>query len=140
MVKRRKPTEYIIVHCSDTPPVLDYGVEEIRRWHREERGWTDIGYHYVIRRNGKVEVGRPKDTIGAHCLGLNDRSVGICLIGGKAGPDYYPVQYKALEELIRTLKVDYPQAIIRGHNDFTSAKRCPCFDVKHWAKSVGLQE
>ena len=77
-----------IIHCSDTYPDMDIGVEEIRRWHKE-RGWSDIGYHYVIRRNGKIEEGRNDGIVGAHAKGMNENSLGICMVGGKSKLDSF---------------------------------------------------
>ena len=64
----RKKTEYIVVHCSATRPEMDIGVQELRKWHMK-KGWTDVGYHYVIRRNGTVERGRHPAAIGSHVKG-----------------------------------------------------------------------
>lgn len=128
----------IIIHCSFTPKTMDIGVEEIRKWHLE-RGWSDIGYHYVIRRDGTVETGRPVEKPGAHCKGHNQDSIGICLAGGK-GTDGKPFfnfsqeQLRTLEDLLEGLWAEYPfkkGEWIYGHNDF-STKPCPCFDVKEW--------
>lgn len=71
----------IIVHCSATKAGLDFTATDIDRWHRE-RGFNGIGYHYVIRLDGKLEKGRDVTLAGAHCKGWNERSVGICYIGG----------------------------------------------------------
>ena len=80
--------DHIIVHCSYTPPSMDIGAETIREWHTlpkpKGRGWSDIGYHWVIRRNGTVEAGRSEERAGAHAKGYNQDSIGICLIGGKS--------------------------------------------------------
>lgn len=87
----------IIIHCAYTPPGMDIGATEIRRWHVEERGWKDIGYHYVVRRDGDVEPGRDLDgdgdvveEVGAHAAGHNAHSIGICLVGGRAEDDQAP--------------------------------------------------
>jgi N-acetylmuramoyl-L-alanine amidase len=79
----------IIGHCSFTPPKMDIGAAEIRGWHVDENGWLDIGYAYVIRRNGIIELGRDLDNdgdvdeeIGAHARGFNAHSIGICVVGG----------------------------------------------------------
>lgn len=128
----RKITE-IIVHCSDTPEGRDYTVADIRRWHLA-RGFRDIGYHYVIYRDGSVHTGRAEGTIGAHCTGHNAVSIGICYIGGKdaANKNYKdtrtPAQKAALLKLLKELKTRYPGARIHGHRDF-AAKACPCFDA-----------
>lgn len=72
----RRITKHI-VHCSDSP---SGDVKEIRRWHKE-RGWDDVGYHFIVRRDGEIEVGRTLDVPGAHCAGHNADSVGTCLVG-----------------------------------------------------------
>ena len=71
----------IIVHCSATKARQDFTVADIDHWHRQ-RGFNGIGYHYVIRLDGKLEKGRDVALAGAHCKGWNERSVGICYIGG----------------------------------------------------------
>jgi N-acetylmuramoyl-L-alanine amidase len=81
MAAIRKKTDLLVVHCAATKASMDIGAKEIRRWHKD-RGWDDIGYHYVIRRNGDVEIGRPENAVGAHVAGKNSTSVGICLVGG----------------------------------------------------------
>lgn len=121
-----------IVHCSYTPPEMDIGANEIRRWHKD-RGWTDIGYHFVIRRDGTLEAGRPIARRGAHARGHNDDSVGICLVGGqnaaKTGPDcnFTLKQYESLRVLKNTLEEQHTLTW-HGHREFSS-KSCPCFDV-----------
>ena len=80
-MNNRKKTNYIVVHCSATKPTMNIGAYEIDRWHRE-RGWLEIGYHFVIKRDGHIELGRPMEAIGAHAKGYNNESVSICLIGG----------------------------------------------------------
>lgn len=139
----RKLTEYIAVHASATQPKMDVGVKEIRQWHRAQ-GWTDIGYHYVIRRDGTLEVGRPEDVVGAHVSGFNSNSIGICLVGGvdsklKAEDNFTAAQYAELALLLRKLKAKYPNAIIQGHRDFPKVKKdCPCFDVRKWIAETGV--
>ncbi|NIT76633.1 MAG: lysozyme, partial [Thermoplasmata archaeon] len=121
----RKSTEWLVVHASATPPQWDIGVAEIRDMH-VKRGWRDIGYHYVIRRNGKVEKGRPEAEIGAHVRGWNSKSIGICLVGGidaEGTPiaNYTRKQYEALEGLLRSLMQKYQRTNpvqVCGHRDF----------------------
>ena len=79
--KSKRVITEIIVHCSATPEGKDYTVQDIRRWHKQQ-GWSDIGYHYVVYRNGHVEPGRDVDISGAHCVGHNAHSIGICYVGG----------------------------------------------------------
>lgn len=123
----------IIVHCSATPDGKDYTVEDIDRWHRQ-RGFAEIGYHYVIYRDGSIHAGRAEEKIGAHCIGHNRKSIGICYIGGvdkdgKTPKDTRtPEQRKALFQLLKMLKKKYPSASIHGHRDFAK-KACPSFDA-----------
>jgi len=131
LTKKRTSTEYIVVHCAATPSTMDIGADEIRRWHKE-RGWIDIGYHFVIRRDGTVEKGRDIDAIGAHVRGVNQISIGICLVGID---EFKVAQYESLKELIVSLLDEYPDAQVKGHRDFPNVKKeCPGFDVPKWWK------
>jgi N-acetylmuramoyl-L-alanine amidase len=129
--------DLIVVHCSATPQDMDIGAETIDRWHKE-RGWAGIGYHYVIRRNGRVENGRPLERAGAHAAGHNDASVGVCMVGGtdaedrqKAEANFAMSQYRALEELIFTLRGRFGSLEVLGHRDLPGVRKaCPCFDVR----------
>lgn len=128
----RKITE-IIVHCSATPPTMDIGVEEIRKWHTEGNGWSDIGYHDVIKRDGTIEPGRPIETPGAHARNHNQNSIGVCLVGGvdkkgKAVFNFTRHQMASLRVYMHQRKNQFPKAVFKGHND-VSSKDCPCFDV-----------
>ena len=123
----------IIIHCSATKEGLPFSVADIDRWHRQ-RGFHCIGYHYVIYTDGSVHAGRPIAEIGAHCMGHNAHSIGICYIGGfdsagKPNDTRTPEQREALKTLVEQLKNDYPNATIHGHNEF-APKACPCFDVR----------
>lgn len=123
----------IIIHCSATPEGKNIGATTIRGWHKE-RGFTDIGYHYVIRLDGTIEQGRPIEQIGAHCQGHNRNSIGICYVGGlsqKRQPkDTRTIaQRQAMKQLIQELQEQFPEATIHGHREF-AAKACPCFDIE----------
>ena len=130
---KRKIKE-IILHCSATPEGKDFTVEQIRKWHKEGNGWSDIGYHFVIYRDGTVHIGRPLSQPGAHTKGHNLYSVGVCYIGGLDIAGKYPKdtrtpeQKEALVALLKRLKSAYPNAKIFGHNDF-AAKACPSFKI-----------
>lgn len=133
----------IIIHCTSTPEGRDYTIEQIRGWHKK-RGFNDIGYHYVIHPDGRVDEGRPLSLAGAHCLGHNASSISIAFIGGMTAQGMHykntmtPAQEAALVALIRELKAAYPIGRnIHGHNEY-SVKRCPCFDVQDWRKEWGL--
>ena len=126
--------EKIIIHCSATPEGRDVKIETIKSWHVKGRGWSDIGYKYVIELNGMIKFGRPLEKSGAHTKGHNATSIGICYVGGidkdKKPKDTRTEQQKeALIQLIDILLNDYPDATIHGHNEF-SAKACPSFNVQ----------
>lgn len=132
----------IIIHCAATRPSMDVGVKEIRDWHIKGNGWSDIGYHGVIRRNGTLESGRPIDQPGAHTSGQNKNSIGICLVGGVKEDgktpenNFTPEQWATLRRVIHDLLRKYPNATIHGHNEFAQ-KACPSFDVQKWWNSLG---
>jgi len=126
----------IILHCSATHPGMDIGVAEIRGWH-QDRGWSDVGYHFVVRRNGAVETGRKIADVGAHVQGHNQNSIGVCLVGGvNRGnvPDcnFTAPQWSALHDLVSELIDDYPDAQVIGHRSYTTKKDCPVFDAVSW--------
>ena len=131
----------IVIHCSDTYARMDIGVNEIRQWHLQ-RGFNDIGYHYVIRRDGAIEQGRPIEKPGAHAAGYNTNSIGICYAGGKGDNNQpednrTPEQKQAMYDLVASLKQQFPQAEITGHRDLPGVhKDCPCFSVKNDFKKL----
>lgn len=124
----------IIIHCSATPEGRHTTVDDIRRWHLQ-RGFSDIGYHFVIYLDGSIHVGRPEGQNGAHCLGQNADSIGVCYVGGmdrnnKIPKDTRtPAQKAAMKRLVEGLRQKYRKAEVYGHRDF-AAKACPCFDAK----------
>jgi N-acetyl-anhydromuramyl-L-alanine amidase AmpD len=127
----------ITVHCS-AKPSMNTTVDDIRRWHVEDNGWSDIGYHYVIERNGEGKRGRPLGEVGAHVRGHNVGNIGICLIGGmsedgKPEFNYTAEQVKSLDALINNLREEHGFDIeVLGHNDLDTNKTCPNFNVKAW--------
>ena len=129
----RKITE-LIIHCSATPAGRNFTVQDLDRWHRA-RGFNSIGYHYLIYLDGTIHPGRPVEDIGAHCLGHNAHSIGVCYIGGLAPETFEPAdtrtpqQRQSLRELIVQLQLQYPGATVHGHNEFAD-KACPCFRVR----------
>ena len=132
----------IIIHCSYTPPSMDIGAAEVRRWHVEQNGWADIGYHWVITRNGLVEMGRPELLEGAHVRGENRDSIGLCLIGGmteknkRPGFNFTRAQMQSLDKVIDRILISHPFAEIHGHNEFDEGKECPCFNVQEYFKGL----
>lgn len=140
-----KTTRYVdtlIIHCADTYPDMNIGVKEIRDWHVKERGWRDIGYHFVIRRDGVIEKGRPLDYIGAHVKGHNKGSIGVCLVGGRGKDDkpknnFTAPQWISLDIIIGQFLKEYPRGKIHGHNEFEKGKTCPNFDVQKYLEKIG---
>jgi len=132
-MRSREYTDKIIIHCSYSKAHMNWGAEEIRKIHVDENGWSAIGYHYIIKRDGSVDRGRPHDAVGAHCRGENQHSIGICLIGGMSSTggsefNYTKAQMVSLNVKIAELRKEYPEATIHGHNEF-SDKTCPNFNV-----------
>ena len=129
----------IVVHCSAVKPDQTSSVAQIDTWHRERGYHLGVGYHYVIRRNGEIEPGRPEWMVGAHCLNHNRYSIGICYEGGldiRGQPaDTRTLEQKlAMLHLLEVLHRRYPKAVIVGHRDLSHDRDCPCFDtVKEYA-------
>ena len=141
----------IIVHCSATKAGQDFTATDIDRWHRE-RGFNGIGYHYVIRLDGKLEKGRDVALAGAHCKGWNEQSIGICYIGGldengRPADTRTNVQKRVLYQIIMDLQREYNILQVLGHRDtspdlngdgviepYEYVKACPCFDVREFLR------
>lgn len=128
----------IVIHCSAVRPNKRSSAKDIDLWHKK-KGWNGIGYHFVVRRDGTVETGRDLSEPGAHVVGHNRYSIGICYEGGldSAGNETdtrTPEQVKALRELVEEMHFCFPEAMIVGHRDLNPGKKCPCFDVikEYW--------
>lgn len=136
----------IVIHCSATKPDQTIGVKEITEWHKK-RGFNTVGYHYVIRRDGTTEDGRPNQQVGAHAKGFNKTSIGICLVGGldengNPQPNFTTEQVRSLRTLVAFLKQTYKISsdMVIGHRDLPGVnKQCPCFQVNHWMETGKLR-
>jgi len=124
----------IIIHCSATPEGREHDVEDIRAWHKA-RGWKNVGYHYVIKLDGTIQVGRNLRQQGAHAYGHNADSIGICYIGGmtkggkKAKDTRTKAQKQSMAQLVWQLNEEFGGNLeVIGHNE-VSNKACPSFDV-----------
>jgi N-acetyl-anhydromuramyl-L-alanine amidase AmpD len=131
----------IVIHCSAVRPDQTSSAAQIDTWHRQRGFHLGIGYHYVIRRNGEIEAGRPEYLVGAHCKNHNAHSIGVCYEGGldirgQPADTRTEAQKKTLLSLLRALKVDYPNALIVGHHDLNPLKACPCFDAVQEYKNL----
>ena len=124
----------IIIHCTATPEGRWHDVEDIRDWHVNGRGWSDIGYHFLVLLDGTVEEGRPLHRPGAHVSGHNADSIGIAYVGGidefgNAKDTMNEDQEIAMETLICDLRDEFGEEVtLHGHNEF-SCKTCPSFIV-----------
>jgi N-acetylmuramoyl-L-alanine amidase len=140
------PIKFIVLHYSATYPDQDLDVADIDKMHKA-RGWDGVGYHYVIKRDGTVQKGRPDNVVGAHVAGHNTGSLGICCIGGierATGPNFgvdnrTEAQKDATILLVQDLLRKHPNAQVVGHRDL-SPTQCPGFDVRPWWASVKDQE
>ena len=127
--------ELIVIHCSATRCDRPFPMEELEACHRA-RGFRCCGYHYYITRDGQLHIGRSEEMAGAHARRYNTRSIGVCYEGGldeRGNPadTRTPAQRHALVALLRSLKVDYPDARILGHRDLPWVRKdCPCFDAR----------
>lgn len=154
MPQNKRTINLIVVHCSATPATADIGVKELTQWHRE-RGFRTIGYHWVIRRDGTVEAGRPEAETGAHVEGYNANSIGVCMVGGVAKDaktveeNFTAAQFGALASTLYGLLHRYPEALVCGHRDLSPDKNrdgkitpnewlkgCPSFDVRTWMRGI----
>lgn len=143
---KRTSTNLIVVHCAATKPTMDIGRKEIQMWHVQQ-GWLAIGYHFVIRRDGTIEEGRPHDVVGSHVKGRNHDSLGICLAGGidskgKPEDNFTDLQKAALHTLLwrmtsgKDFDGAYQDLPVCGHRDLDPGKACPSFDAKAWWAAV----
>lgn len=146
-----RPINEIIIHCTATTPnwwadkSAQEKVDEVRRWHLD-RGWSDVGYHYLIDRSGQVVEGRPIERIGAHVKGHNTGTIGISLFGGhgssagdKFEDNFTEDQEQSLKRLIVDLRNRFPDIRkITGHNQY-AAKACPGFSVPAWLDQKPVQ-
>lgn len=134
LLKSNRVITEIIVHCTATPEGREVSMGELRQWHKQ-RGFSDVGYHYVVHLDGEVENGRSVHLVGAHCSGHNTHSIGVCYVGGvdkdgKTPKDTRTEKQKAaLLCLLMDLVGLYPGVKIYGHRDLGN-KACPSFDAR----------
>jgi len=139
---KRIKTDTIVIHCTQTPADMDFGVDKVTTWHKN-RGFDTIGYHYLIKRDGTLEAGRDEDLVGAHAVQVNGTSIGVALVGGGNVDmgwenNFLPEQFDTLKQIISRLKEDYDITKIIGHYQVDDKKKCPSFDVPKWLEENGL--
>lgn len=138
--KSSRRIDEIIIHCTATPEGRKVTVAEITAWHKQ-RGFNNIGYHYVVYLDGSIHLGRDVNVAGAHTTGHNAHSIGVCYVGGVAKDEKTAkdtrteYQKLSLRYLLKNLKILYPNARIYGHRDFAN-KACPSFDAKNEYKYI----
>lgn len=125
----------VVIHCTATKEGQDFTAKDIDMWHKE-RGWKGIGYHYVVRLNGGIDIGRDQEEIGAHAKGYNRNSIGIVYVGGigsdgKDKDTRTKEQKESLMGLVEIIKLKHGNVKVLGHRDLPNVtKSCPCFDAK----------
>ena len=130
----------LVIHCSAVRPDQTSSAAQIDTWHRRQGWHLGIGYHYVVRRDGQIEPGRPEWMVGAHCKNHNAHSLGICYEGGldargQPADTRTLAQKLAMLQLLEILHRKYPKALIVGHRDLSHDRDCPCFDaIKEYAE------
>ena len=123
----------LVIHCSAVRPDQTSSAAQIDTWHRRQGWHLGIGYHYVVRRDGQIEPGRPEWMVEAHCKNHNAHSIGICYEGGlnargQPADTRTLAQKLAMVQLLEILHRKYPKALIVGHHDLNPLKACPCID------------
>lgn len=123
--------DLIVLHCSASDNSKHDNLKVIRDWHVFDRGFSDVGYHFIITKDGKVHTGRPIERAGAHCKGYNRNSIGICLTGLNK---FSQAQFDACRELVNELILEFGLTVIDvlPHNQFNKNKTCPNFNI--WEK------
>lgn len=127
----------IIVHCSDSPDNAKFTAKDVKQWHTTpsktdpSKPWSDIGYHFVVERDGSLSNGRRVETVGSHVAGHNATSIGICMMGRD---HFTPEQYASLERLLKILVHTF-NARVYGHRDFNKGKTCPNDEIYGWLKT-----
>jgi N-acetylmuramoyl-L-alanine amidase len=145
----KRTIKNIVIHCSASPDNSDIGVDEIRHLHTSPtsikmqwgkysttgKGWSDAGYHYVVRRDGTVELGRPEDRAGAHVAGHNANTVGVCWIG-EDNPT--SDQIESLLYIVRNKikEYDLKTTDVLGHYELDSSKTCPNLDMTSFRSRI----
>ena len=139
---KRQITDTIVIHCTQTPKDMEVDVEKVTQWHKD-RGFDTIGYHYLIKRDGTLQVGRDEDVVGAHAVAVNGTSIGVALVGGGTSDmgwenNFNSEQFDTLKSIILRLKDKYDIEKIIGHYHVEESKECTSFDVPGWVIENGL--
>ena len=141
--KVNRPIKYMVIHCAATKVSMNISASDINRWHKA-KGWSGIGYNHYIKLDGTIEEGRSLEVYGAHTLGRNHDSIGICLEGGmsedgKAKDTLTVDQWQAVMKIFKAYKKTYPNLLLSGHNQW-NVTSCPAFDVREYVDKHDLTE
>ena len=125
--------ERIFLHCSASDSVAADDIEVIRGWHKDPppagRGWSDIGYHFFIKKDGQIQEGRPLERMPAAQAGHNRDTIAIC-VHGLAIEKFTQAQYQSVIRLCSEIDEAYRDMVtFHGHCE-VSSKSCPVFPYK----------
>ena len=132
--------KYLAVHCTATPQTAT--VSSIQSYWRNVLKWKMPGYHFIIKPDGEVVQLLEIEKVSNGVKGFNSVSINISYIGGVDGQNKpidnrTPAQKKALLDLLKKLKKQFPKAVIQGHRDFPEVKKaCPSFNAKEEYKNL----
>ena len=133
-----KPSRYvdrIFIHCSDSDWKHHDDISVIKKWHVEENGWNDVGYHYFIKRNGTIQKGRDLEITPSSQQGHNNKTISICLHGRER---FTKRQFESLRRLCLEINTLYQGKVtFHGHREVADEKTCPNFD---YVKVLGLDK
>ena len=138
-MKNTRNIKYIVIHCTASSP--DAKISDIQTYWKNNLGWNNPGYHYIIKRDGEIVKMQNESQIANGVRGFNNECIHISYIGGidkKGNPvdNRSTAQVHAMFDKIVELTEKYPQAEVKGHRDFPDVhKACPCFDVKEWLRN-----
>jgi N-acetylmuramoyl-L-alanine amidase len=126
----------IIIHCTATPDGKWFDRNDVNAWHKQ-RGWSMIGYHFLILLDGSIQVGRPIGMEGSHVKGHNNGTIGIAYVGGLSANGKKPedtrtqpqvdAMFWLCQALVDKFNIKKP---IKGHYEYDAGKACPSFNVK----------
>lgn len=140
-MKKKRDINLIVLHCSATRVNQNFSMDDLEACHKA-RDFKECGYHYYITKDGTLYPGRSEDEVGAHARHFNAHSLGICYEGGldengKPADTRTLAQKITMEELLKSICLDFPDAVILGHRDLPGVhKECPCFDTRAWLKEI----
>jgi len=141
--------ENLVWHCSDTPSTFDVTKHHIEQWHIKDNGWSRVGYHLLVRRNGSLDIMIPFDRssnitideLANGAKGFNSNSIHFCWAGGKNNDDNRTDAQKATMEAVTEMMVMlFPDIKVLGHNQINSYKYCPSFNLTAWLRTIDVHE